>query len=50
MMLIRLKGVLEMVTVTSAYGPQVGCAEKEKEAFLMGLKVCLEKCRKMESW
>ena len=36
-MLIRLKGGLEMVTVT-AYGPQVGCEEKEKETFLMDLE------------
>ena len=35
---IKVKGGQEMIMIISAYGPQVGCAEEEKEAFLDDLE------------
>ena len=35
---IKLKGGQEMIMIISAYGPHVGCAEEEKEAFLDDLE------------
>ncbi len=46
LMSIRLKGGLEMVTEISAYGPQVGCEEKEKEALLMDLEGLIKEVSK----
>ena len=37
LMSIKVKGRQEMIMIISAYGPQVGCAEEEKEAFLVDL-------------
>ena len=45
---IKVKGGQEMIMIISAYGPQVGCAEEEKGAFLDDLEDMVGKVKKSE--
>ena len=45
---IKLKGGQEMIMIISAYGPQVGCADEEKEAFLDDLEDMVGKVKESE--